>query len=200
MTADRLITCVKWGKKFSPDYANKLHKRCEKYAKDADFLCITDNPKGLTCPSTYLWGPYLEGWWNKIKLFKPNKLPKGTRVMNLDLDTVPRGDLSELWEDSGFVGMRSCTHNTPYLNSTMMQWTAGEYDWVWPRFFNSNWHEYFGDGRWLWETCLQGRPEVKLIKVACIKCRQHNKHNSPLLVTHGNPMLEKTVWWKFDLD
>lgn len=88
---------------------------------EVQYHCITDAtlPEGI------------EGWWNKIALFKKGMFPDGDRVLYFDLDTVITGDLSAIAAYSGpFAGLSDFYHPERFA-SGVMAWEAGKMDHVW---------------------------------------------------------------------
>lgn len=68
-----IISCVKWGDKFSHKHVNRLYKMCRKNIDDDfTFICHTDNPEGINSDIHIIpLGDYdLETWWWKLCLFK----------------------------------------------------------------------------------------------------------------------------------
>lgn len=91
------VVCVKWGKKYGPDYVNNLynalmrHQPAAPECKIINMLCFTDDSAGIdgavVClpfsAATAQW----HGWWLKAQVFAPNAELTGW-VLYLDLDTV----------------------------------------------------------------------------------------------------------------
>lgn len=91
------VVCVKWGKKYGPDYVNKLYHGVQKYLTEGpyDFTCFTENPDGLddgikVVPLAENW----TGWWGKATLFSDTGIEG--RLLYIDLDTVITGSLNDL--------------------------------------------------------------------------------------------------------
>jgi hypothetical protein len=107
--------------------------------------CITDDPsrlpEGIT-PIPVDGG--VNGWWNKIALFRPGLLPKGERALYFDLDTIITGDLSELAAYFGRFAMARDFYFPHHCSSAIMAWEAGACDHIWR----------------VWDRC--GRPEFQI--------------------------------------
>ena len=91
------VVCVKWGKKYGPEYVNKLFHGVNKFliGTNFDFTCFTEDAEGLE--EGILVRPFAEdwtGWWGKATLF--SDLGVSGRFLYIDLDTVICGDLSDL--------------------------------------------------------------------------------------------------------
>jgi len=96
----KYVACVKWGKKYGPEYVNKLFRMVRRNASsDITFVCFTDNGDGVD-ERVQIWElpyPELTGWWNKVALFSSN-LPISGTVLFLDLDVVIIGSIDDLFE------------------------------------------------------------------------------------------------------
>ena len=71
------VVCVNWGDKYAPEYVTRLHAMVARNTtKDFKIIAL---PTGLmpTKPIVPIQLPTgLEGWWNKMLLFKPGVLPE----------------------------------------------------------------------------------------------------------------------------
>ena len=90
-----IISCVKWGDKFSHEHVNRLYHMCKKNMQDEfTFVCYTENPKSIDesikiIPLDLSYD--LENWWWKLCLFE-----ESTDEVNIffDLDVVIQNDIS----------------------------------------------------------------------------------------------------------
>lgn len=103
------------------------------------FFCLTDDPSTLPEGVEPLEpAPNLFGWWNKMALFKPGKLPEG-QTLYFDLDTVPIGSLDDLASYRGpLIGMRD-PFNKRRFGSAIMSWDVRQAEYLW--------HAYESAGR-----------------------------------------------------
>lgn len=96
------------------------------------FMCLTDDATGFkegieTIPPE----PGPGGWWQKIALLKPGKLPKGERILNIDLDTLILANIDDLAAyDGPFAGL-GCFRAHRQFASGIMAWEAGTVDFMW---------------------------------------------------------------------
>lgn len=67
----------------------------------------------------------LEGWWNKLALFRPDALPEGERIVYFDLDSVITGPLDALAAYAGPFGILQDFYRPLGLQSSVMAWEAG---------------------------------------------------------------------------
>ena len=95
-------------------------------------FCLTDDPASLPPGVEALEPePGIDGWWNKISLFKPNTFRWGERVLFSDLDAMAIGDLSDIAAYKGkFAAIRDFYNHT-HIQSALMAWEAGTVDHIW---------------------------------------------------------------------
>lgn len=117
-------------------------------------ICITDDPIGIDTNRVEvfpLWndhgslanrsGSNLPSCYRRLKLFdeltqRSLMIPKGDRIVSMDLDTIICGDLRPvLSKDKHFVGWAvRGTHHLRVFNGSMWMFTAGEHQTVWSNF------------------------------------------------------------------
>lgn len=115
-------------------------------------VCVTDDPAGITeCETHPLWphgdgmmnasGDHLPSCYRRLRLFDPAAqwemgIPKGDRIVSIDLDVLVTGELGELLETPGlFVGWElKGTHHDRVLNGSFQMFTAGELAFLWKSF------------------------------------------------------------------
>lgn len=130
------VVCVKWGKRYGPEYVNRLHAAVRRHlpeeAADAIFVCFTDNGEGLDegvevrpLPSG------LPLWWGKAYLFSEEAGLDGHRSLFLDLDQVILGSLAPLIAYSGPFALLAtdgiaCELAAGGYNSSVISWEAGQ--------------------------------------------------------------------------
>lgn len=129
------VACIKWGEKYSSDYVNRLFNSVERNLTIAhDFVCYTDNPKGVLCQTKPL-PDGLRGWWNKLYLFSLNK-----NILFFDLDCVITGELDTLAKYHGFAICKD-------------PWSKG---------YNSSVMKIKPNMAYVWNQFLNVRPEDKM--------------------------------------
>ncbi len=102
------VVCMKWGKKYSPEYVNKLYNMCRRnISLKFNFICFTDDPSGIKegveikpLPKMKLEaGP--ERGWLKLSMFSPDvDIPSG-RCLFIDLDTVIVDNIDDYFKVDG---------------------------------------------------------------------------------------------------
>ncbi len=65
------VVCVKYGKLYGPEYANKLFRGVQRFLSlPHDFVCFTDDPAGLDTGIRVLpINNSYKGWWSKAHIF-----------------------------------------------------------------------------------------------------------------------------------
>ena len=121
-------------------YANILFDSLQRNLAEgtrARFVVYTDNP----CELGYTPGidvrqlPHeLDGWYNKLQLFKAKMFPAGEWVVFLDLDTVITGPVDELVSYSGPFAILRDAYRPDGLQSAVMCWEAGKHGYIWESF------------------------------------------------------------------
>ena len=108
----------------------------------------------------------LEGWWNKLAMFRPGMFEG--RCLYFDLDTIIKAEISDIAAyDGPFIALEDFWRKGR-LQSSVMAWTAGEMDHVWEAYKAANYPQFDpgGDQNWIehmapkarrWQTELPGR-------------------------------------------
>jgi hypothetical protein len=108
------IVCFKWnhtvgtplpaverGIEYNAEYVNKLYRSIERnYTLPHNFICVTDDPKGIECDTYPLWdwGREYGRCFTRLKMFDPAmRQVFGKRVICIDLDTVITGNLNKIF-------------------------------------------------------------------------------------------------------
>ena len=112
---DNLVLTMKWGTRYSSEYANILYRAVSANTSGAvRFTCITDDPKGLlpeieTFPIQDL--PAFKyanrgNAWPKVDLYRSELFDLRGRALFLDLDLLIVGSLDEFFaQDGEFIGV-----------------------------------------------------------------------------------------------
>jgi len=104
------ILCMKWGKKYGPEYVNRLHSMVSRHlAIPHRFVCLTDDKTGLNAgietfpiPSLELPAGAPERGWTKLVSFSPAlTAPGGPEltgdILFLDIDIVIVGNMDSFF-------------------------------------------------------------------------------------------------------
>jgi hypothetical protein len=130
-----VVICVKSGKKYSPDYANRLYRAVRRHLTlPHSFHCLTDDGRGLDegIETRALPADDPGTCWNKLHLFDRDVAVQGTTVLYLDLDVVITGCLDDLIHhrpDKDFLGQPDWNRPLfPQFNSSVMRFRAGAHE------------------------------------------------------------------------
>ena len=119
------FACVCYGEKYSTEYVQKLYNMVQRNTTlEHNFFIFTDNIEMeidghvniRTFPET------LNGWWNKMQLFRPDTLDGDTLYM--DLDVVITGNIDCFFKyepEADFIGMNYFNHDTKIFNSSVFK-------------------------------------------------------------------------------
>lgn len=181
------VVCFKWQSdtyriKYRPEHVNVLEAMVRRhYEGPLRFVCITDDPAGITGETFPLWsdcaglanasGRYLPSCYRRLKLFDPQTqaalgIRAGERLVQMDLDIAITSRLNVLFDrDDPFVGwaIKGIYHDRVFNGSLWMLRAGAEAD-VWRRFDpakspdEARHARYVGsDQAWI-SYSLQGRP------------------------------------------
>lgn len=129
------VVCVKWGKRYGPEYVNRLHTGVRRHlpdeAAEAIFVCFTDDREGLD--ERVEVRPLPSGlplWWGKAYLFSEEAGLDGRRCLFLDLDQVIVGSLAPIAAYAGPFAVLAtdgiaCELAGGGYNSSVISWESG---------------------------------------------------------------------------
>lgn len=134
-TPSRTITfvCVNWGNYCGrgKDYVNKLYdgvSRCLPDGATFRFICFSDVCEPVDDGRGIIFNPLPEGvngWWNKLYLFKEGLFEEGERIIFLDLDTVITGFLDDIIKYDGEFATLRDFYFPERLAPAVIMWRAG---------------------------------------------------------------------------
>jgi len=147
------IVCFKWKykegyklaslnniEKYTATHVNKLCKAVKKNLSiPHEFICITDDARGLRCKSIRLWDKCMDygGCYNRLYVFsKDMKELIGDRFICIDLDMAIVGPLDNLFDrdESFIINQFYGKHLNQYYNGALFMMDAGARDRVWSEF------------------------------------------------------------------
>lgn len=208
------IVCVNAGNYLNrgSEYTNILADMVGRNISDKasyKFICFTDTPEGLDPEIDIRPLPVagLDGWWNKLSLFKPGIFPDGDRVLYLDLDTVITSGLDDIIKyDGGFAILRDFLRQEGF-QSAVMAWEANSMNHVWQSWINAGMPKTeYGDQEWI-ESVVTSADYWQDIFPGCfvsykLGATTSIPKNCRVVVFHGNPRPDEilTGWihkvWK----
>lgn len=187
-----IVACVEWGDYCGrgAEYVAKLASMVSRnLAEGYELVILTDDPGrslGVDARIVKL-EPGLDGWWNKVCLFRPGVFPAGERVLYLDLDVAITGDLAALFGRKGIIHLTDWGWKTFSYGTGVMVWDAGEHEEVWARFTPTVAERLRGDQDWV--TMLGGWQALSPVLLRSY--RYHAKDGPPpgcaVVSFHGAP-------------
>jgi hypothetical protein len=185
------LTVLRSGGDFTAEWARKLMHALAEHLPGAAFRCLTDMD-GVpgAVPLKNDW----PGWWAKLEMLRPEHATG--RVLAMDLDTLPVGDLSELASYAGEFALIRDMNNGRRLQSGLMAFRAGpgtEAARLYELFRSDapNWmRKYRGDGEWL---AAHARADAlqDLFPGQVVSLKRHARRFVPegarLVLGHGKP-------------
>lgn len=129
----------------SAEYVNILVNMIARNLPDKHkFVCFTDDATNINSEiECRVITEKLNGWWNKLYLFKEGSLTKEDgRIVYFDLDTVIVSGLDEIIKYAGKFAILRDFYRPNGLQSSVMLWEGGDHTYIW-----SNWDK-------------AGRPEI----------------------------------------
>lgn len=195
-----LVACVKVGSLYGPHYVNRLASMVARHTtRPHQFVCLTDDPTGLTCESRDI-GAVLPGWWAKLALFKPGTFAE--RVLYLDLDTVICGNIDALMDYTGpFAILRSFLPPSRYGSAVMsFEPTHGH---IWERFTLGTMDRLYGDQDWIAEQtptadCWQDILPTGTIGSYKVHDLRESNRGYSVCCFHGEPKPHQVNGWVRD--
>lgn len=157
------------------------------------FICFTDTPAGLDPEIDIrpLPAENLDGWWNKLALFRDGIFPAGDRVLYIDLDTVITSGLDEIIKyDGDFAVLRDFIRQEG-VQSSVMAWEAGTLNYIWDGWlrFGMPKNDY-GDQDWI-ERISKVKFLQDIFPDSFVSYKLQAMHSIPkkarMVVFHGNP-------------
>jgi hypothetical protein len=147
-----IIACVLTGDKYSPEDVYKLHYMIRKNVSVTHtFVCITDRDDVDGVQTIQL--PHdndIDGWWNKLYLFKERTFSADEPIVYFDLDVVIQQPLNRfvlttnydklsvinpLWKGNGErTSTKGILAKESRCNSSIISFTAGRHQHIWNLF------------------------------------------------------------------
>lgn len=204
------IVCVKWGKKYGPEYVNILQAMVKRHLTLSHrFICFTDDKTGLNADiETFpLIETQLEGWWHKLTLFKSDLFGLTGRTLYMDLDVVIIDSIDCFFNDydDRFVIIKDWNSNARFTfwNSSVFLYDIGKLSFVWDNFSEEQ-SKRIGGGDQIWITrqipdaTTWPKTWCRSFKYECVDngpyrdaAENHNKDGIPdgckIVIFHGQP-------------
>lgn len=193
------IVCVNSGTKYSNEYVNIL---CDGVARNLDssikfkFICFTNKPEGLDIDIDVMPLPEnIDGWWNKLYLFKDGLFPEGDRIVYLDLKNVIVSSLDEIVAYGGkLTVLRDFMRPDGWQNS-LMSWEANTLGYIWDKYLEVGSDGCWGDHIWMEKHCKECNFWQDLFPSAFVSYKVNNcsegiPKGAKIVFFHGEPYPE----------
>ena len=164
----RYVACLKYGKKYDPEYVNKLYDMVKRnLTLNFNFVCFTEDPQGINKEIQIKPLPLnknVQGWWYKPFFFDPNLGIDGT-VLFLDLDMIIFRNIDNLfsYKPGEFCIIRDFNRcrvpSYDKFNSSVFRLDTGQHSHVYydfikdPRMIS---RRFQGDQDWIRHTIKDG--------------------------------------------
>jgi hypothetical protein len=134
------VLCIKWGKKYGPEYVNTLRNMVSRHLKRAHrFVCLTDDAQGIDSAIEVHPIPMVgfeefdqrKAWtfghgWLKLTSFAPSLYDLRGRTLFLDLDIVIVDALDPFFDQPGeFIVIREWDKSDGTGNTSCYLYTIG---------------------------------------------------------------------------
>lgn len=212
---EELITfvCVNWGNYCGRgvEYVNKLYAGVTRNlpAKTFyQFICFSEEEqKGLLDGiKTKPLPKGVNGWWNKLYLFKDGLFPKNQRIVFLDLDTVITGDIDLLTNYKGEFATLSDFYYPERLAPAIMVWESGFGADIWQSYEDSGYPTDLplGDLSWINQhfakigykaDILQQLYPNNIKSYKAHKCQDGVNRETKIVCFHGLPRPHEAEGW-----
>jgi len=201
------ICCVKAGSRYTSEYVNILFDSVKRNLAErtpGEFVCFTDDGTGLDGGMTVRPLPHagLNGWWNKIALFKPGLFEDGDRILYFDLDTCITGPLDDIIKYQGKFAILRDFYRPKGLQSSVMAWEANTLDLIWHDYEKEGYPQSLagGDQEWIERKVLSADLWQHLFPAAFRSFKEDCRYGIPkgtkAVVFHGHPRpSEVTEGW-----
>lgn len=187
------------------EYVDKLFDMVKRNLPDGvvfKFVCFTDDA-GTTEGIEYRpIDQRLEGWKNKIAMFKDGTFADGERVIYLDLDTLIIGRLDQILDYQGEFAILRDFWRPEGLGPAVMLWRGGYGKFIWDEYEQAGLPD-LNDQEWL---------EKVLTKPAILQdmyqgffcsykgdCKPHPPQNTRIVCFHGLPRPHEVDGWVADV-
>jgi len=166
----------------------------------AKFTVFTDDPEDYgDIHKRPLPENGLEGWWNKLSLFKSGLFPPEDTIIFFDLDTVITGALDDIVKYSGSFAILRDFYRDNGLGSAVMIW-KGDHSYIWNSWNDNNRpHLMGGDQAWIENSIKTYDIIQNVFPDRFVSYKVHSKNKIPkgasVVCFHGLPRPHECKGW-----
>lgn len=171
---------------------------------EGKFTVFTDNSEGYDEGIKVRALPHagLNGWWNKLSLFKPGVFNTGDKIVYFDLSAVITGRLDNLMNYSGDFAILRDFYYQDGLQSSVMAWEAGKYSEIWDGYVEAGLpsDNLGGDQVWIEQTQLKTAIRLQDIfpkMFASYKLINSIPSEASVVICHGYPKPHECGGWVY---
>ena len=160
-SSKRYVACLKFGKKYGPEYVNTLYRMVDRnLTLDYEFVCFTEDTKGLDPhirTESLPFSAQIQGWWYKPYFLDPKLCIQGT-ILFIDLDVIVFRNIDNLftYNPEQFMIIRDFNRcrikNYDKFNSSIFRLNTGQHSHVYSEFVKDpslNSRRFHGDQDWI---------------------------------------------------
>lgn len=185
------VACVlKTGGIYTREWVHALKSGLDEHLSGYRLACLSDDsaiPAEWAIPLIHGW----PGWWSKIELFRPGLF--SGRVLYVDLDTLPVGDLSEIAAYDSPFAMLSDFYHPESAESGVMAWDGDECAHLYEAFLHEGAGRERRDGAWIANRSdpvrLQDTFPGQIVSLK-VHARRGCPEGSRLVAAHGRPKFD----------
>lgn len=180
-----IVCCVlRSGGCYTPEYAERLKEGVNKNLSGHEFVCFSDVDVPDRIPLETDW----PGWWAKLEIFRLTG-----KVLYLDLDTVIKGDLSEIASYPHRFTMLSDFY-TGKPASGVMAWD-GDYSFLMNDYRHGQSYPGHGDQGYIGSKVEPERfQDLFPRQVTSRKVKNTRNPNERIVCFHGKPRPHEVDW------
>ena len=131
------VVCFKVGDDtYTYEHVNKLYEMIARNTSHKfDLVCFTEDPRGI---KTYIDArplpeERLNGWWNRLSLFKKGVL--SGPCINIDLDVIIHNNIDELFElDDELYMVPNGVYGNDEYNDCVVKFNPDKHHYMWDKF------------------------------------------------------------------
>ena len=130
------VVCFKIGDTYTYEHVNKLYNMIDRNTTHKfNLVCFTEDTRGI---KTYIDArplpeERLNGWWNRLSLFKKGVL--SGPCINIDLDVVIHNNIDELFElDDELYMVPNGVYGNDEYNDCVVKFNPDKHHYMWDKF------------------------------------------------------------------
>lgn len=167
-------------RKCGTQYVRNLYAACRQHITlPFQFVCFSDRVGYGDGILTIKTSEQCWGWWQKLFILGGGQLPKGSRCLLFDLDTLILRNIDDLAAYSGPLAGLGCPRDNRLFSSGILAWEAGRYDAVWTDWLKAG-KPILGNGddEWIDKRCPEALRLQKTFS-GIVSYKYHKCKNGP---------------------